>query len=74
MKAVFDEQSLPMPCPNCGHRINLTVKWFRGNNKLTCPDCCFIACLNTRDVKRELAKLDEAIDAFTKAFTRLSNQ
>ena len=74
MKSVFDEQPLPIPCPNCGHRISLTVKWFRGHNALRCPDCCFIACLDTRQVKQELAKVDKAIDGFMNAFTRLSNQ
>jgi predicted RNA-binding Zn-ribbon protein involved in translation (DUF1610 family) len=65
MKSVFDDQRLSIPCPNCGHRVTQTVQWFRGNGKLTCPECHFIACLDTRQLKRAIAKVDQAIDDFT---------
>ncbi len=74
MKLLFDDQRLPIACPNCGHKVNKTVNWFRHNQKLTCPECDFIACLDTRQLRREIANVDAAIDGFMRELLRLSNQ
>jgi hypothetical protein len=74
MSSILDDQPLPIPCPNCGHKIIKTIQWCRGNGGLACPECHFIACLDKRQVQQELAKVDQALDGFRRAFAQLANQ
>jgi predicted RNA-binding Zn-ribbon protein involved in translation (DUF1610 family) len=73
-KSIVDDQPLSIPCPNCGHKITKTIGWCRGNGKLACAECDFIACLDTRQVQQELAKVDQALSDFIQAFAQLANQ
>lgn len=34
--SVFADQSLSIPCPQCGHEIEKTVGWIKANDQLTC--------------------------------------
>lgn len=45
MATNLDDQTLFIPCPNCGHEIAKTVSWRERNDKLTCPECYYITCL-----------------------------
>lgn len=34
---IFDNQTLPLPCPNCGNQQHKTVAWIKANDTLHCP-------------------------------------
>lgn len=47
---LFDEQSIDIPCPQCGHETKETIRWLRANADYVCAGC-------GRDIHLERDKL-----------------
>jgi hypothetical protein len=59
MAGLFDDVTLPIPCPDCGREAEQTIGWIKDNRHFTCP-CGTQITLDADALLRELAEADAA--------------
>ena len=57
----FDEASLSIKCPKCGHKFKKTVAALKGKGNI-CPKCGVV--FDTSKFRRGVADADRAIEKF----------
>ena len=67
-KGFFDDQTLDIPCPDCGKKAEKSVGWLKANKKFTCSGCGQTIDLQSDQFRRELAKAEKALANFMKGF------
>ena len=73
MKSIFDNQSIPIECSNCGHKTPKTVTWLKSHKQLTCR-CGTVIEIDTGNLFSELRKADKALDDFKRSIGRLNKR
>lgn len=72
MKNVLDSQRIEFPCPHCSGKLGQTVRQIKAQQDIRCPHCGKTFVVDARQFKREIAKIDEALEDLGKALRRLS--
>ena len=70
MSGTFDNQSISIPCPKCGHKTDKTVGWLKTNSQFACR-CGERVNVDASQFRREIAKADRALDDFRRQLGRL---
>ena len=71
MKSILDAEELNIPCPRCGKETKKKVGWLKRNREMACPACRETFSLDTKEFRREIAKVDRAIRDLEKTLKRL---
>ncbi len=64
----FDDQKMDVPCQKCGHKMPQTIATLKRNPLLTCSHCGKQTQVKADDLKRELDKVDRALDDLKRRF------
>lgn len=62
-KSKANQQSVDLPCPNCGKKTSKTLGWLEDHDTFPCPACSTDITVSREQVRRirdELAKLSKA--------------
>jgi len=57
--SLFDEQSLSIPCPQCGHETAQTIGWIKANGDFNCAGCGQAITLDSEELLGALNEIDE---------------
>jgi hypothetical protein len=66
---MFDNQTISIPCPECGHKTRKSIRWIRAHDEFTCQ--CGVVIRLERD--KLLAGLEKAEGAIANLKRRLRN-
>lgn len=66
MSGFFDDQSIDIPCPGCGHKTTKKIAWLQSNGHYTCL-CGTRIDLKSDEFKRELTGAERAIEDFRRS-------
>lgn len=61
MSELFDDESIAIPCPGCGHEIPQTIRRLEENSKLTCPNCNALIDVDATELRKGLTEVDDAM-------------
>lgn len=64
----FDSQKMDVPCQKCGHKMSQTVATLKRNPLLTCSRCGTQTQIKADQLRRELDKVDRALDDLKRRF------
>ena len=70
MKGLFDDQTVPIKCPNCGYETPKSIVWLKAHNKFACP-CGTIIEIDAGQFRGEIAKADRAFESFKRQMERI---
>jgi uncharacterized Zn finger protein len=62
---------VPLPCPNCGHKVKHTLTRIKGDPDLTCPKCGVTTKWNAKGLRKGLETTQKAIDDLKRALKGL---
>lgn len=62
MKNDISSHTIEIPCPHCAQKISKTVIQLKTLDHLTCPRCSSVIHLDKAHMRREIAKLQSAVD------------
>lgn len=65
--AIFDSQTIDIPCPKCGKRHAKAVRWLKTNNHFTCT-CGVRIDLDASEFRAKIANAEKQIRDLTKGF------
>lgn len=68
--SAFDKEQIEIPCENCGSKHKKTIRWVKGNKKLTCT-CGTVITINSDQFRREIDRVEKSITDLTKSFKKL---
>lgn len=61
-RSVFDDQTIDIPCPNCGAKAKKSVAWIRRHDEITCAGCGAAITLKADELIRGLDEAQRALD------------
>jgi|DEB19_MinimDraft_2_1074335.scaffolds.fasta_scaffold12976_2 uncharacterized Zn finger protein len=61
MKSVLDNDTIEVPCPNCGHKLKERIAKLKTNPKLTCRSCSTAFVVDAKQLKVATEKVDKAL-------------
>ncbi len=70
MTGVFDNESIDLTCPECGHKFKKAVRRIKSSPKFPCPKCG--GGFDATEFKRGLRQTDKAVSDFKKSIGRLN--
>ena len=70
MPGIFDNQSIDIPCPDCGHKVAKTIAWLKTHRDFTCR-CGARVSLDPSQLRGQIAKVDRAFDDFKRTMGKL---
>lgn len=71
MKNILDDQAIKIPCPHCGHELSQTIGKLKTNPKLTCTKCRGQISVDANQMRREVAKVEQALADLQRTLGRL---
>lgn len=66
----FDDRTLLIPCPACGHSSQKSVRWVKANNSLVCT-CGETITLEPEELLRALKQSEKALTDLAAGFKKL---
>ncbi len=60
--SVFDDKTIGIQCPKCGHKHQKTIGWLKANNNLIVCACSVTIRLDKDEFVKSLRELDDAIE------------
>ena len=64
MSGFFDDQTLDLPCPGCGHVNPKTVGWLKTHKDMVCNGCHETVHLKSDDLLKGIRESENAIRNF----------
>ena len=61
MKSVLDNETIDIPCPNCGRKLRELVGKLKTSPKLTCRHCSTAFDVNAKQFKAATEKVDKSL-------------
>jgi len=68
---MFDDASIDIPCPNCGHKNPKTIRWIKSHNELVCAGCNRTIALEKESLMRGLQQVDKSTKDFKSPFRKV---
>lgn len=65
--SLFDDQTIGIPCPGCGHETEKTVAWLKANNQFTCV-CGSTITLESDQFREGISQAEGSLDELERAF------
>lgn len=66
MDEIFDaDMALPIPCPECGYEIELSIREMEQKPRLNCPSCSEEVTIDLDDLQQTLEDMTEEWLDFT---------
>lgn len=62
--SLFDNQSIEIPCGNCGRKVKKTVAWLKRNKKLVCAGCGIETTLETKKFLAGIKQVSDKLKRF----------
>lgn len=60
---MFDDQSLDIPCPECGRKTAKTIGWLKSHNQFACR-CGVTINLKTEKFRRDIGSAEQRLRDF----------
>jgi len=74
MARILDDQSVDIPCPNCGHDNRRKIRWLKANKILICAACRERIHLESKQFLRSVKDAEKAVDDFARGIKRLDKR
>ena len=71
VKSILDDEELNIPCPRCSKETKKKIGWLKRNREMTCSACGETFGLDTKELRREIARVDRAIRDLENTLKRL---
>ncbi|WP_152539987.1 hypothetical protein [Afipia sp. P52-10] len=59
-EGLFDDASVEIPCPGCGHKHEKTLGWLKDVKEFTCDGCGAMVAVENAELRASLDGLDKA--------------
>ena len=60
MDNIFDsEMALPIPCPECGHEIEMSIQEMERKPRIACPSCSETGKIDLDDLQQTLDDMSD---------------
>ncbi len=66
--AIFDHQTISIPCPKCGKKHEKTIGWIKTNDKIACT-CGVTIKLKRDDLVQGVDQAQKALDQIPRKIT-----
>lgn len=71
MLGMFNRAKISIPCPECGHKTNKTLRWIKAHSQYTCAGCRKTVNLDSKDLTKELAGAEKAIEKLRRDIAKI---
>lgn len=68
---MFDNATISVPCPGCGHKSEKSLGWLNANDHFLCQGCGRNIQLNTEELRAALKSADKSLADFTRSLIKL---
>lgn len=64
---MFEDKSVSIPCPKCGHKTDQTIGWLKRHDHFTCSGCGSSIKLDSNQFRTGISDVENSIrDMFKK--------
>ena len=63
----LDQLTIPIPCPDCGGKIDRSFEWIKDNKKHWCPTCHVNIDLDAEGTRRAVAGIEHSLKEVQRA-------
>ena len=67
---MFENLTIPIPCPRCGHKTKKTGRWLKANKHFACPGCGIRINIDSSKFFSAEREVHRKLDAFGRDFKR----
>ncbi|MEN6302450.1 MAG: hypothetical protein ABFC96_03150 [Thermoguttaceae bacterium] len=67
----FDNQTIQIPCPECGHEITETIGRLKNDPDLPCPGCGITIKINAEKFREGFKGAEDALANFERSLGKL---